>query len=93
MKQIQIAIIDDGPASSGKSTVAKSFARDPRRLYISPELYRAAVYLALQNNRQRTRFDDLFLSPFRSVIQLVSVVQKERKRLVFVADVDITHPF
>ena len=48
MKQIQIAI--DGPASSGKSTVAKIIAKDLKYTYLDTgAMYRAATYLALQH--------------------------------------------
>ena len=48
MKQIQIAI--DGPASSGKSTVAKIIAKDLGYTYLDTgAMYRAATYLALQH--------------------------------------------
>ena len=49
MKQIQIAI--DGPASSGKSTVAKIIAKDFNYTYLDTgAMYRAATYLALRNH-------------------------------------------
>ncbi len=48
MKTIQIAI--DGPASSGKSTVAKIIAKDFGFTYLDTgAMYRAATYMALKN--------------------------------------------
>ena len=48
MKTIQIAI--DGPASSGKSTVAKIIAKDFGYTYLDTgAMYRAATYMALKN--------------------------------------------
>ena len=48
MKTIQIAI--DGPASSGKSTVAKIIAKDFGYTYLDTgAMYRAATYVALQH--------------------------------------------
>ena len=48
MKTIQIAI--DGPASSGKSTVAKIIAKDFGYTYLDTgAMYRAATYIALNN--------------------------------------------
>ncbi len=48
MKTIQIAI--DGPASSGKSTVAKIIAKDFGYTYLDTgAMYRAATYIALRN--------------------------------------------
>lgn len=49
MKSIQIAI--DGPASSGKSTVAKIIAKNLGYTYLDTgAMYRCATYLALQND-------------------------------------------
>jgi len=49
MKTIQIAI--DGPASSGKSTVAKIIAKDFGYTYLDTgAMYRAATYMALKNH-------------------------------------------
>ncbi|MHC5229350.1 (d)CMP kinase [Enterococcus sp. LJL99] len=49
MKKISIAI--DGPASSGKSTVAKIVAKKMNYVYCDTgAMYRAVTYLALQNN-------------------------------------------
>lgn len=48
MKKISIAI--DGPASSGKSTVAKILAKKMNYIYCDTgAMYRAITYLALQN--------------------------------------------
>ncbi|MGT2828456.1 (d)CMP kinase [Streptococcus hillyeri] len=48
MKDIRIAI--DGPASSGKSTVAKIIAKDLGYTYLDTgAMYRCATYLALKN--------------------------------------------
>ena len=49
MKAIQIAI--DGPASSGKSTVAKIIAKNLDYTYLDTgAMYRCATYLALKND-------------------------------------------
>lgn len=49
MKSIQIAI--DGPASSGKSTVARIIAKNLGYTYLDTgAMYRCATYLALQND-------------------------------------------
>lgn len=48
MKKISIAI--DGPASSGKSTVAKILAKDYQFIYVDTgAMYRAITYLAMMN--------------------------------------------
>lgn len=55
MKSIRIAI--DGPASSGKSTVAKILAHNLGYTYLDTgAMYRSATYLALKNN---LRIDDV----------------------------------
>ena len=50
MKKIQIAI--DGPASSGKSTVAKIIARNLDLIYLDTgAMYRVATFVALQKEK------------------------------------------
>ncbi|EHG14566.1 (d)CMP kinase [Streptococcus constellatus] len=89
MKQIQIAI--DGPASSGKSTVAKIIAKDFDYTYLDTgAMYRAATYLALQN--------DLSAEKWSEIVALLDTYPvsfgrgKDGEQLVFVGDVDVTHP-
>lgn len=88
MKQIQIAI--DGPASSGKSTVAKIIAKDFGYTYLDTgAMYRAATYLALQNG--------LELDDTAAILDLlaqhpISFGRDEAgNQLVFVGDVEISH--
>ncbi|AWN61381.1 (d)CMP kinase [Streptococcus sobrinus] len=58
MKTIRIAI--DGPASSGKSTVAKILAKELGYTYLDTgAMYRCATYLALQNHLKLDQVDDL----------------------------------
>lgn len=89
MKQIQIAI--DGPASSGKSTVAKIIAKDFGYTYLDTgAMYRAATYLALQNHLTEADADEIvaLLGTYS-----VSFGRSEGgEQLVFVGDVDVTHP-
>ena len=89
MKQIQIAI--DGPASSGKSTVAKIIAKDFDYTYLDTgAMYRAATYLALQN--------DLSAEKWSEIVALLDTYpvsfgrDKNGEQLVFVGDVDVTLP-
>lgn len=89
MKQIQIAI--DGPASSGKSTVAKIIAKDFDYTYLDTgAMYRAATYLALKN--------DLSAEKWSEIVALLDTYpvsfgrDKNGEQLVFVGDVDVTHP-
>ena len=89
MKQIQIAI--DGPASSGKSTVAKIIAKDLGYTYLDTgAMYRAATYLALQHQLTAADTEDIIrlLDDYS-----VSFGRSESgQQLVFVGDVDVTHP-
>ena len=89
MKTIQIAI--DGPASSGKSTVAKIIAKDFGYTYLDTgAMYRAATYMALKNQ----------ISP-EEPSQLLELLEQypisfgrseNGEQLVFVGDVDVTNP-
>lgn len=89
MKQIQIAI--DGPASSGKSTVAKIIAKDLKYTYLDTgAMYRAATYLALQHQ--------LTVADISEIIRLLDEYSisfgrsEDGQQLVFVGDVDVSHP-
>ena len=89
MKQIQIAI--DGPASSGKSTVAKIIAKDFNYTYLDTgAMYRAATYLALRNHLTENDADKIV-----TLLETYSVSfgrSESGEQLVFVGDVDVTHP-
>ena len=89
MKQIQIAI--DGPASSGKSTVAKIIAKDFGYTYLDTgAMYRAATYLALRHHlteANATEIVDLLNNHSVSFGRA-----EDGEQLVFVGDVDVTHP-
>lgn len=89
MKQIQIAI--DGPASSGKSTVAKIIAKDFNYTYLDTgAMYRAATYLALQNHLTENDADKIV-----TLLETYSISfgrSENGEQLVFVGDVDVTHP-
>ncbi|RSJ96077.1 (d)CMP kinase [Streptococcus cristatus] len=89
MKQIQIAI--DGPASSGKSTVAKIIAKDFNYTYLDTgAMYRAATYLALRNHLTENDADEIV-----TLLETYSISfgrSENGEQLVFVGDVDVTHP-
>lgn len=89
MKQIQIAI--DGPASSGKSTVAKIIAKDFNYTYLDTgAMYRAATYLALRNHLTENDADKIV-----ALLETYSISfgrSENGEQLVFVGDVDVTHP-
>lgn len=89
MKSIQIAI--DGPASSGKSTVAKIIAKDLGYTYLDTgAMYRSATYLALTNGVEVTdqnRIVDLLAqNPIRFGRD------DDGQQLVFVGEQDVTLP-
>lgn len=89
MKTIQIAI--DGPASSGKSTVAKIIAKDFGYTYLDTgAMYRAATYIALNNQVSAEESSQLLelLEQYP-----ISFGRGENgDQLVFVGDVDVTDP-
>ncbi|MBO1306761.1 (d)CMP kinase [Enterococcus sp. 669A] len=86
MKKIAIAI--DGPASSGKSTVAKILAKDFHFIYVDTgAMYRAVTYLAIQHQVAFDQEDQL--------VELtknypISFEQTGNGQLVFVDNQDIT---
>mgnify|MGYP000907938557 FL=1 len=89
MKQIQIAI--DGPASSGKSTVAKIIAKDFNYTYLDTgAMYRAATYLALRNHL--TENDAAEIVELLETYSVSFGRADNGEQLVFVGDVDVTHP-
>ncbi|EJN93618.1 (d)CMP kinase [Streptococcus ratti] len=89
MTGIKIAI--DGPASSGKSTVAKIIAKDLNYTYLDTgAMYRSATYLALQN--------DVALTDEGAIVELLQKYpisfgrREDGQQLVFVGDVDVSLP-
>ena len=89
MKTIQIAI--DGPASSGKSTVAKIVAKDFGYTYLDTgAMYRAATYIALKHQLNAGNVDQLLYLLDQHPISFGR--SEAGEQLVFVGDVDITHP-
>ena len=89
MKTIQIAI--DGPASSGKSTVAKIVAKDFGYTYLDTgAMYRAATYIALKHQLNAGNVDQLLELLNQHPISFGR--SETGEQLVFVGDVDITHP-
>ena len=89
MKTIQIAI--DGPASSGKSTVAKIIAKDFGYTYLDTgAMYRAATYIALKNQISPDEPSQLLELLEQYPISFGRAETGEQ--LVFVGDVDVTNP-
>lgn len=87
IKNIRIAI--DGPASSGKSTVAKLIAKDFGIIYLDTgAMYRVATYIALCNN--------LADNDGASIIALlkenpISFGNSPEGQLVYTGEVDVTN--
>lgn len=86
MKQIQIAI--DGPASAGKSTVAKIVAKKLHYIYCDTgAMYRTVTYAALKN--KVTLDDDQALKALLSKIE-IKFVPAEPEQRVFLNDEEVT---
>ena len=86
MKKINVAI--DGPASSGKSTVAKILAKDFNYIYTDTgAMYRSVTYLALQH---QVAFDDE--AGLVALIERYPITFKQATdgQLVFVDGTDVT---
>lgn len=86
MKKISIAI--DGPASAGKSTVAKILASDNGYIYLDTgAMYRAVTYAVLQ---QGLSLDDE--EGIKELLPTLSIrfEQGTEGQLVFLNDVDVT---
>ena len=89
MKDIRIAI--DGPASSGKSTVAKIIAKNLGYTYLDTgAMYRSATYLALQNGLTEENVPEILDQLSQYTISFGKAADGSPK--VYVGDVDITHP-
>ena len=87
MKAIQIAI--DGPASSGKSTVAKIIAKKLDYTYLDTgAMYRCATYLALQNELTKDDVPKLLAELEAHPISFGKAADGSQK--VFLGDVDVT---
>ncbi len=89
MKSIQIAI--DGPASSGKSTVAKIIAKQLGYTYLDTgAMYRSATFLALKNgievSNQEKIVELLESNPIRFGRN------ENGEQLVFLGECDVTLP-
>ncbi|HEM3182406.1 (d)CMP kinase [Streptococcus suis] len=89
MKSIQIAI--DGPASSGKSTVAKIIAKNFGYTYLDTgAMYRSATYLALTNGIEVTDQNRIVTLLAQYPIRFGR--DENGQQLVFVGDEDVTLP-
>ncbi|MDR0691281.1 MAG: (d)CMP kinase [Streptococcaceae bacterium] len=86
MKKISIAI--DGPASSGKSTVAKILAKDYGYIYIDTgSMYRALTYMALKEKIDVNNEEDL-----DDLLKRISIALKQGKsgQQIFVDKKEVT---
>lgn len=87
MNAIRIAI--DGPASSGKSTVAKLIAKDLGYIYLDTgAMYRCATYLALKHGLTAAELPRLLELIANHTIRFEKAV--DGSQLVFLGDRDVT---
>ena len=87
MKSIRIAI--DGPASSGKSTVAKIIAKNLGYTYLDTgAMYRSATYLALQNNLTEDNVEEILKALANNPVSFGRA--EDGSQTVFVGDKDVT---
>ena len=87
MKSIRIAI--DGPASSGKSTVAKIIAKNLGYTYLDTgAMYRSATYLALQNNLTEDNVEEILKALAKNPGSFGRA--EDGSQTVFVGDKDVT---
>lgn len=87
MKSIRIAI--DGPASSGKSTVAKIIAKNLGYTYLDTgAMYRSATYLALQNNLTEDNVEEILKALANNPVSFGR--SEDGSQTVFVGDKDVT---
>nr|WP_245403147.1 (d)CMP kinase [Lactococcus carnosus] len=87
IKNIRIAI--DGPASSGKSTVAKLIAKDFDIIYLDTgAMYRVATYIALCNGLSETDGTSIIGVLKENPISFGNAPEGQ---LVYTGEVDVTH--
>ncbi|WP_207694987.1 cytidylate kinase [Enterococcus sp. DIV0212c] len=86
MKKISIAI--DGPASSGKSTVAKILAKKLNDIYCDTgAMYRVLTYLAIKND---VDFEDEEGLVTLCLEHTISFKQTDKEQLVFIDGIEVT---
>ena len=89
MKSIQIAI--DGPASSGKSTVAKILAKELGYTYLDTgAMYRSATYLAIEHGIELTAQEQIISLLHKYPIRFSR--DETGNQLVFVGEKNVTFP-
>lgn len=88
MVTLDYKIAIDGPASSGKSTIAKILADKYSLVYVDTgAMYRTLTYLALKNNVPVTN-EDLLLKLLKETT--ISFKKIKEGQLVFADDEDVT---
>ena len=88
MVTLDYKIAIDGPASSGKSTIAKILADKHSLVYVDTgAMYRTLTYLALKNNVPVTN-EDLLLKLLKETT--ISFKKIKEGQLVFADDEDVT---
>ena len=89
MKSIKIAI--DGPASSGKSTVAKIIAKDLGYTYLDTgAMYRCATYLALTHQLSETDLPELLALMDKYPVTFGKSADHLGEQMVYVGEKDVT---
>ncbi|MGX7776489.1 (d)CMP kinase [Streptococcus pluranimalium] len=87
MKSIKIAI--DGPASSGKSTVAKIIARNLGYTYLDTgAMYRSATYLALKHQLDDSKVEEILEKLLESPISFGK--DEKGQQAVLIGSIDVT---
>jgi cytidylate kinase len=88
MSQQHIRIAVDGPASSGKSTVAKIIAKDMGLVYLDTgAMYRAATLVALKNN---TEDPAQIIARIKEIPIAFGKGKESEGQLVFLGEIDVT---
>lgn len=89
MKSIRIAI--DGPASSGKSTVAKIIAKDLGYMYLDTgAMYRCATYLALTHQLSESDLPKLLELMDNYPVTFAKSDDQSGNQSVYLGDKDVT---
>lgn len=88
MTETNLTIAIDGPASSGKSTVAKNIANDLNLIYVDTgAMYRALTYQALKQNIN-IKDEQALMDLLKETV--ITLTKSEKGQSVFVNDEEVT---
>lgn len=88
MTETNLTIAIDGPASSGKSTVAKNIANDLNLIYVDTgAMYRALTYQALKQNIN-IKDEQALMDLLKETV--ITLKKSEKGQSVFVNDEEVT---